>query len=389
MKLFDSASNLETLCVHAGAEPDPLTGAVMAPVYFTSTYAQSAPGKHKGYEYSRTKNPTRDRLEAALAALEGGSRALAFASGLAAEDAVLHLLRPGDNILVCQDLYGGTFRLMRRVWENYGLKFSFIDTTQTKNVAGALNSTTRLVWIETPSNPLLSISDIKSIAGEVKKNAPKALVCVDNTFATPILQQPLSLGADIVVHSTTKYIGGHSDIIGGAVVVRDPQLAESLAFYQNAVGAVPGPMDCFLTHRGLKTLALRMMAHCENAGQAARYLVRHPKVRKVHYPGIPRHPGHALVKTQMNGFGGMVSFELKGDVRKTNKFFSRLKLITVGESLGGVESLACYPWVMTHASIPEDQRRAAGVTENLVRLSLGIEKAHDLIDDLKQALTGL
>lgn len=358
----------------------------MAPVYFTSTYAQEAPGKHKGYEYSRTKNPTRDRLEQALAALEGAKEAAAFASGLAAEDAVFRLLRPGDHIVVCRDLYGGTFRLMRRVWENYGLKFQFVDTTNTKTALAAITPKTRMLWIETPSNPLLSITDIAAVTEGAKKRVPNILVCVDNTFATPILQKPLKHGADIVIHSTTKYIGGHSDIIGGAVMTARPEISQEIRFLQNAAGAVPGPMDCFLVLRGIKTLALRMNKHCANAAAVAQCLSRHNNVRRVDYPGLPAHPNHLIANKQMSGFGGMVSFDIQGDARRAQRFFAALKLITVGESLGGVESLACYPWVMTHASIPEEQRRKAGVTETLIRLSVGIEDPDDLIEDLEQAL---
>ncbi|MBI4064183.1 MAG: PLP-dependent transferase [Elusimicrobia bacterium] len=385
-KLKTQNSKLNTLCVHAGAEPDSLTGAVSPPIYLTSTYAQRVPGKHKGYEYSRTKNPTRDRLERALAELEGVGFASAFASGLAAEDAVLRLLNPGDETLVCRDLYGGTFRLMRRVWQNYGLKFHFLDTTQVANVTGRITSKTKLIWVETPSNPLLSVTDIAVLAKEIHRKAPQALLCVDNTFATPVLQRPAALGADLVVHSMTKYLGGHSDILGGAVATPSAQINEKIKFFQNAAGAVPSPLDCFLVLRGIRTLVVRMKTHCDNAAKTAWFLAGHPAVGRVFYPGFEDHPGHAVAKKQMSMFGGMVSFQIKGGRASAERFFSRLKIFTVGESLGGVESLACYPWVMTHASIPEKERLAAGVTDGLIRLSVGIEGVDDLTADLQNAL---
>lgn len=364
-----NSTNSQTLCVHAGAGSDPLTGAVMTPIYWTSTYAQKAPGVHKGFEYSRTSNPTRQSLEIALAQLEKGNFACAFASGLAAEDAVLHLLSPGDEVLVCRDLYGGTYRLMMRVWKRYGLNFKFINTTKIENTKNALNSQTKMVWIETPSNPLLRITDIKRTSQIAKRFNPKILIAVDNTFATPILQNPLTLGADICLHSTTKYIGGHSDVVGGAVITANQKLDEQIRFHQNALGAVPSPADCFLTLRGIKTLSLRVNAHNLNGRIVSGHLKRCLKVSRVYYPG----------------FGGMVSFEIKGGEAAARTFLSRLKLITLGESLGGVESLACYPPIMTHASIDLKERIKMGISPGLIRLSLGIESAQDLIRDLNQA----
>lgn len=373
----------KTLCVHADAGPDPLTGAVMTPVYLTSTYAQRIPGEHKGYEYSRTQNPTRKSLETALANLEGGRFACAFASGLAAENSILSLLSPGDRVVGGLDLYGGTFRLMKRVWERYGIRFDFVDTTKPELVEQALSDETALLWLETPSNPLIKITDIRKLRSLLNKKSPRAVLVVDNTFATPVLQRPLSLGADLVLHSTTKYIGGHSDVIGGAVITNRPDLDEKIRFHQNAAGGVPGPMDCFLLLRGIKTLSLRMQAHMQGAQAVAAYLSRHKKVSRVYYPGK-----NSWGKgKQMRGPGGMVAFEIKGSPKGAMRFFSRLKIFTVGESLGGVESLACYPWSMTHASIPEKARVAAGITAQLIRLSVGIEDPQDLIGDLKQALS--
>ncbi len=377
---------MDTLCVHGGVRPDPLTGAVMTPVYLTSTYAQIAPGKHKGYEYSRTANPTRHVLEEALAELEGGHFACAFSSGLAAEDAVLHLLNPGDEVLVCRDLYGGTYRLMKKVWQRYGITFKFIDTTNIQNIKISLSKKTKMVWIETPSNPLLRITDIKSVSQTIKKQSNDTLLVVDNTFATPVLQQPLALGADIVIHSTTKYIGGHSDIIGGAAITRDHQLDAKIRFHQNALGAVGSPFDCFLILRGIKTLSLRMKTHCANAMAIAKYLANQPNVSKVFYPGLPANGGFSIAKKQMRGFGGMVSFEIKGGSKEARAFLSRLKLFTLGESLGGVESLANYPPVMTHASVEPAERIRMGITPGLIRLSVGIEDISDLKSDLSRAL---
>lgn len=374
-----------TLAVHAGTEPDASTGAVMVPVYFTSTYAQEAPGVHKGYEYSRTHNPTRTALENALAQLEGAKHGLAFASGLAATDAVLRLLVPGDHVLVSRDLYGGTYRIMRRVFEPWGLRFDFIDTTDPAGVEAALRPETKMIWVETPSNPLLHISPIAVLA-DLARNQGARLV-VDNTFATPYLQNPLEMGADIVVHSATKYLGGHSDVVMGAVMLNSDEDAQRLRFLQNAVGAVPGPMDCFLVLRGIKTLPLRMQKHSENAQKVAEFLATHPKVARVYYPGLVTHPHHLLAKQQMRLPGGMVSFEVRvAGVEDLRSFWSALQIFTLAESLGGVESLINHPAVMTHASIPEAERLALGITPGLLRLSVGIEDADDLIADLKAAL---
>lgn len=379
----------ETLCVHAGKGPDPLTGAVMTPIYLTSTYAQRAPGEHKGFEYSRTSNPTRLVLEMALAQLEGGLFACAFASGLAAEDAILHLLGPGDEVLVCRDLYGGTHRLMTKIWQRYGLVFKFIDTTCLENVSTGLTKKTKMVWLETPSNPLLRITDISAVNRMVKAHSKDVLVVVDNTFATPIIQQPLSLGADCVIHSMTKYLGGHSDIIGGAVITRKATLHEKIKFHQNALGAVPSPVDAFLALRGIKTLALRMATHSANGLGIAKCLTNHPGVLKVLYPGLPAHPNYEVAKKQMKDFGGMVSFEIKGGERAAKKFLSSLRVFTLGESLGGVESLANYPAIMTHASIPAQERLSMGITPGLIRLSVGIEGLSDLRHDLEEAFGSL
>lgn len=374
-----------TLAVHAGTEPDAATGAVMVPVYFTSTYAQEAPGIHKGYEYSRTHNPTRTALEMALAQLEGAKHGLAFASGLAATDAILRLLAPGDHVLVSRDLYGGTYRIMRRVFEPWGLQFDFVDTTEPSKVETALRPETKMIWIETPSNPLLQISPIAVLADLA--HAHGARLVVDNTFATPYLQNPLEMGADIVVHSATKYLGGHSDVVMGAVMLNNDEDAQRLRFLQNAVGAVPGPMDCFLVLRGIKTLPLRMQKHSENAQKIAEFLATHPKVAKVYYPGLVTHPQYLLAKQQMRLPGGMISFEVKvASVEDLRNFWGALQIFTLAESLGGVESLINHPAVMTHASIPEEERLALGITPGLLRLSVGIEDADDLIADLKAAL---
>lgn len=374
--------------MHAGTEPDPLTGAVMPPVYFTSTYAQEAPGRHKGYEYSRTHNPTRTALEMALAQLEGAKYALAFASGLAATDAVLRLLSPGDHVLVSRDLYGGTYRIMRRVFEPWGLQFDFVDTTNVAEVEAAFRPNTRLLWIETPSNPLLHISPIAALADLAHERNAKLVV--DNTFATPYLQNPLEMGADIVVHSATKYLGGHSDVVMGAVMLNDETAYTQLRFLQNAVGAVPGPMDCFLVLRGIKTLPLRMQKHSENAQKIAEFLATHPKVAKVYYPGLLTHPQYLLAKQQMRLPGGMVSFEVKvSSPEDMQPFWKALRIFTLAESLGGVESLINHPALMTHASIPEEERLALGITPGLLRLSVGIEDADDLIEDLRAALLQL
>ncbi len=372
-----------TLAIHAGQDPDPATGAVITPIYATSTYHKEAPGQHKGYEYSRSGNPTRAALEACLAALEGGERGLAFASGLAATTAVLSTLRPGDEVAAAADLYGGTFRLLERVFRPWGLVARYTDDPSPDGFRKIVTPKTRLVWIETPTNPLLQILDIAALADIAHK--AKAPLAVDNTFASPYLQQPIRLGADLVVHSTTKYLGGHSDVVGGAVVGRR-DLLQPIAFYQNAAGGVPGPFDAFLTLRGVKTLAVRMRQHCDNARRLAEWLVGQPQVERVFYPGLPDHPGHELAKRQMRDFGGMISVRLRGGKDGAVRFMTRTKLFSLAESLGGVESLVCHPATMTHASIPADVRQARGVDDGLVRLSVGIEDADDLQEDLRRAL---
>jgi cystathionine gamma-lyase len=373
-----------TLAIHAGQDPDPATGAVITPIYATSTYHQESPGHHKGYEYSRSGNPTRAALETCLAALEGGERGLAFASGLAATTAVLATLKPGDEVAAAADLYGGTFRLLERVYRPWGLIARYTDDPTPEGFRKIITPATRLVWIETPTNPLLQILDIAAIAELAHR--VKAPLAVDNTFASPYLQQPLRLGADLVVHSTTKYLGGHSDVIGGAVIGRR-DLLQQIAFYQNAAGAVPGPFDAFLTLRGIKTLAVRMRQHCDNARRLAEWLVGQPQVERVFYPGLKTHPGHELARRQMRDFGGMISVRLRGGREGAMRFMTRTKLFSLAESLGGVESLVCYPATMTHASIPADVREARGVDDGLVRLSVGIEDVDDLQEDLRRALT--
>jgi cystathionine beta-lyase/cystathionine gamma-synthase len=375
----------ETLHIHGGQMPDPATGSVMPPIYQTSTYVQDRPGVHKGYQYSRSKNPTRSAFEAALAAIEGGSFGVAFGSGLAAVDAVMKLLHPGDEVIATNDLYGGTYRLFTQIFEPFGIKFKFVDMADTSAVTAVLTPATKIFWAETPTNPMLNILDISALA-EISRNAQAQLV-VDNTFATPYLQKPLALGADIVLHSATKYLGGHSDLVLGGLVVQDHQLADRLYFIQNASGAICGPMDSFLALRGIKTLHVRMDRHCENAAQVAHFLRAHPKVAKVYWPGFEDHPGHAVAKAQMRNFGGMVSFSLKGDdLAHAFDVIAALKVFTLAESLGGVESLAGHPATMTHASIPKADREKVGITDSLIRLSVGIEHADDLINDLEQAL---
>jgi cystathionine gamma-lyase len=374
-----------TKVIHAGIEPDPGTGAVMTPIFQTSTYVQEAPGVHKGYEYARTQNPTRSALERNLAALENGAAAICFSSGLAAMDAVLKLLNPGDEILSTNDLYGGSYRLITKVFQRFGLKPRFVDMTKLKEVEKHLNKKTRLVWIETPTNPMLNIIDLKAVCQMAKDQG--ALSCVDNTFASPFLQNPLDLGADLVLHSATKYLGGHSDVVLGAVVARDESLAQRLYFLQNAVGAVPGPMDCFLVLRGIKTLHLRVERACKNAKKVAKFLQHHPKVNQVYYPGLKDHPHHDLAKAQMRDFGAMVSFDLQNDAfENAKKVLSGTQLFLLAESLGGVESLIGHPATMTHASIPREERLKVGLTDSLIRLSLGVEDVDDLIEDLEQAL---
>jgi cystathionine beta-lyase len=374
-----------TKAIHAGVEPDPTTGAIMTPIYQTSTYVQAAPGDHKGYEYSRTHNPTRTALQNALAALENGTHGLCFSSGMASIDALVKLLKPGDEVVSTNDLYGGTYRLFTKIFEGFGIKFHFVDMGDLKNVEAAMTANTRLIWAETPTNPLLRIIDIAGLAAIAQKHG--CLLGVDNTFASPYLQTPLDLGADIVMHSVTKYLGGHSDVVMGALVVKDAALAERLAFIQNSSGATPGPMDCFLVLRGLKTLHLRMQRHCENGKVIAEWLVKHPKVDKVYWPGFPTHVNHAVAARQMRGFGGMMSFTLKGDnMADATRVLSSPHLFSLAESLGGVESLLGHPASMTHASIPREERLKNGLADTLIRLSVGLEDAEDLIADLDQAL---
>ena len=374
-----------TKAVHAGVEPDPATGAIMTPIYQTSTYVQAAPGDHKGYEYSRTHNPTRTALQRALAELENGRHGLCFATGMASIDALIKLLKPGDHVVSTNDLYGGTYRLFTKVYEGFGVKFKFVDMGDLRNVEAAITPNTKLIWAETPTNPLLRIIDIAGLATIARKCG--ALLGVDNTFASPYLQTPLELGADIVMHSVTKYLGGHSDVVMGALVVNDDALAERLVFLQNSCGATPGPQDCFLVLRGLKTLHLRMQRHCENGKLIAEWLVKHPKVDKVYWPGFPTHANHAVAAKQMRGFGGMISFTLKGDnMADATRVLSSTKLFSLAESLGGVESLLGHPASMTHASIPREERLRNGLADTLIRLSVGLEDAEDLIADLDQAL---
>ena len=374
-----------TKAIHAGIEPDPTTGAIMTPIFQTSTYVQAAPGNHKGYEYARTQNPTRAVLEKNLAALENGTDAICFSSGLAAQDAVMKLLQSGDEIVSCNDLYGGSYRQMVRVYEKFGIKAKFIDMSEPRGIRKHLTKKTKLLWIETPTNPMLSIVDIEAICAIAKEKG--IMTCVDNTFASPYLQNPLDLGADIVLHSATKYIGGHSDVIHGCLIVKDIELAKQLHFLQNACGAVPGPQDCFLILRGIKTLHLRVREACNNAGKIAEFLTTHPKVDKVYYPGFKTHPNHKIAKKQMRMFGAMVSFDIKGgQFEEAKKILSGTELFSLAESLGGVESLIGHPASMTHASIPREERLKVGLTDSLIRLSVGIEDVEDLIADLKMAL---
>lgn len=375
-----------TRALHGGLVPDPTTGAVMTPVYLTSTYVQEAPGVHKGYDYARTANPTRTALQQNLAALEGAQEGLAFASGLAASHAVFSLLSAGDRVLLGHDVYGGTYRLLDQVLRRFGLQFATVDTTDLEAVRAALRTPTRMLWLESPTNPLLCVSDIAAVCAAAR--AAGALAVVDNTFATPYLQSPLALGADLVVHSTTKYLGGHSDCVGGAVLTNDPALAQRLRFLQNAVGGVPGPLDCFLVLRGIKTLAVRMERHCDSAEKVAAWLAAQPRVRTVWYPGLAGHKGHAVARRQMRRFGGMVSFDLDADLATATRFASSTRLFALAESLGGVESLLDHPATMTHGSIPRAQRLASGFTDGLLRLSVGLEDVDDLLADLEQALAG-
>ena len=376
---------LATKLIHAGAEPDPSTGAIMTPIFQTSTYVQEAPGVNKGFEYARSQNPTRKALEEALAIIENGKFGLAFSSGVAATDAVVKLLEPGDEVIAASDMYGGTYRLFTKVFEKFGIRFIYTDTANTDNVAKAVTKKTKLIWLETPTNPLMSITDIEAISVISKKAG--AWLCVDNTFASPFLQNPLDLGADIVMHSSTKYLGGHSDVIQGALVMNDASLREKLYFIQKSCGAVPGPMDCFLVLRGIKTLHLRMRQHSENGKIIAQWLRNHSKVDKVYWPGFTDHPGFAIAKKQMRDFGGMISFELKDDsIEETRRVLSSTKLFALAESLGGVESLINHPASMTHASIPREERMKNGLRDALIRLSVGIEDAEDLVADLDNAI---
>jgi cystathionine beta-lyase/cystathionine gamma-synthase len=376
---------IATKFIHAGAEPDPTTGAIMTPIYQTSTYVQSAPGKHKGYEYARSQNPTRKALEDAYAIIENGQYGLAFSSGVAASDAVIKLLAPGDEVIATSDMYGGTYRLFTKVFEKFGIKFHYVNMQEVENIRTLINQNTKLIWIETPTNPLMNITDIAAVAAMAHESA--IMVCVDNTFASPYLQNPLDLGADIVLHSATKYLGGHSDVIQGCLVMNNYDLREKLYFIQKSCGAVPGPMDCFLVLRGIKTLHVRMKQHCENGAIIANWLRNHPKIAKVYWCGFEDHPGYAIAKKQMRDFGGMMSFTLKDDsVETATKLLSSTKLFSLAESLGGVESLINHPASMTHASIPREERIKNGLTDSLIRLSVGIEDAQDLIDDLNHAI---
>ncbi len=390
-KIGEIESNLHqtmrfgTKAIHAGIEPDPSTGAIMTPIYQTSTYVQSAPGQHQGYEYARTQNPTRHVLEKNLAALENGTDAICFASGLAAMDAVIKLLKSGDEIISCNDLYGGSYRQIVRVYEKFGLKSKFVDMSDMKSLEKEITPATKLFWIETPTNPMLNLVDIEQICKLAKKH--NILTCVDNTFASPYLQNPLDMGADMVLHSATKYLGGHSDVIHGCVVVKTDELSKQLHFIQNASGAVPAPQDCFLILRGIKTLHLRVHRACKNAKKIAKFLENHPKIDKIYYPGLKSHPHHELAAKQMRKFGAMLSFDLKGgSVEDAYKVLSGTKVFALAESLGGVESLIGHPASMTHASIPKAERMKVGLTDSLIRLSVGVEDIEDLIADLEQAL---
>ncbi|MDW3194963.1 MAG: cystathionine gamma-synthase [Cytophagales bacterium] len=379
------AMKFGTKAIHAGVMPDPSTGAIMTPIFQTSTYAQAGPGDNKGYEYARSKNPTRDQLEASIAALENASHGRCFASGMAATDCIIRLLGPGDEVIVSEDLYGGTYRLFTKLFEPQGLKFHYVDMKDLDKVESTFNDNVKMIWIETPTNPMMSIVDIGELARIAKAN--HALVAVDNTFATPYLQNPIDLGADIVMHSVTKYISGHSDLIMGAAVTNSEELDKKLGFIQNSAGAIPGPNDCFLVLRGIKTLHVRMDRHCENGKRIAYFLKSNPLVRHVYWPGFEDHPNHDIAKKQMRGFGGMISFVLKNDSQEAAfKVLRKFKVFSLAESLGGVESLAGHPASMTHASIPKEERLKSGLTDSLIRLSVGIEDAEDLIEDLTQAI---
>lgn len=378
-----STMKFSTKAIHAGQAPDPTTGAVMTPVYLTSTYVQEELGKHKGYEYSRVSNPTRTALEKNIAALENASEGMAFASGMAAIDSIFRLLNPGDHVIVSNDVYGGTYRIAKMILENYGLQFDFIDTTVLDNIINARKPNTKMIFVETPTNPTMSITDLRAVAKFAKQY--RLISVVDNTFATPYLQQPINFGIDIVIHSVTKYLNGHSDMLGGFVATNDTAIAERLRFYQKAIGAVMSPFDAWLCLRGTKTLAVRMRQHCESAQVIAEWLMKQKKVRKVNFPGLKTHPQHNLAKKQMRGFGGMISFDV-GSLSNAKKFLKNVKLCALAESLGGVETLISHPATMTHASVPKADRINNGVTDGLVRISVGIEDVEDIIDDLKQAL---
>ena len=383
--MSDSHLKFNSKVIHGGQHPDKAYGAVMPPIYQTSTYAQTTPGVHKGYAYSRSANPTRTALENALASIENGSYGLAFASGLAAIDALMRLLKPGDEVICTDDLYGGSYRLFKQVFENYGIVFHFVSMEHPGDLEGYINTQTKLIWVETPTNPLMQIIDLGAVGQIAKKH--RVLLAVDNTFATPYLQRPLDFGADIVMHSATKYLGGHSDVVAGALVVKEKTLADQLYFIQNSCGAICGPMDSFLVLRGIKTLHVRMQRHCENGAAVAHYLAKHPKIAKVYWPGFEDHPNHKVAKAQMKDFGGMVSFVPKGgDYKDALAIVGKLKLFTLAESLGGVESLAGHPASMSHSGIPKEEREKNGVVDALIRLSVGIEDASDLITDLEQAL---
>lgn len=375
----------DTKAVHAGVRPDPATGAIMTPIYQTSTYVQKSPGDHKGFEYGRSNNPTRSALQESLAALENADHGLVFGSGLAAIDAVIKLLKPGDEVISANDLYGGTYRIFTKVFQNFGIKFHFIDMSDVKNIENYINENTKLIWLETPTNPMMNIVDIIGVSTIAKKH--KLLLAADNTFASPVLQNPIDLGVDIVMHSATKYLGGHSDLVMGALVMKEDALYKKLSFIQNSCGAVPGPQDCFLVLRGIKTLHLRMQRHCENGEKVARFLRDHPRVNKVYWPGFEDHPNHQIAKEQMRGYGGMISFTFHNDdIDQCFKVLEKLKVFALAESLGGVESMANHPASMTHGSVPKEERLKVGLLDSLIRLSVGIEDVDDLVADLRQAL---
>lgn len=384
MKPIDRNTGFATRAIHAGQTPDPTTGAIMTPVYLTSTYVQESPGVHKGYEYSRTSNPTRKAYEDCLASLESGKYGFAFASGCAATTVMMHMLKAGDHVIASDDLYGGTFRLFDKVIKHHGIEFSFVDLSKIENFQAALKPNTKLVWIETPTNPMLKLIDVRKVCAEANKK--NLISVVDNTFMSPYFQRPLELGATVVLHSTTKYIGGHSDVVGGALITANSEIAERIAFLSNSTGAIQATFDAFLCMRSLKTLPLRMKTHAENAMAVAKFLEAHPKVEKLLYPGLPSHPQHALAKEQMHGFGGMITFYLKGGLEESRRFLEKVSIFALAESLGGVESLIEHPAIMTHASVPPENRKALGIDDNLVRISVGIEDIDDLLWDLKNAL---